>query len=262
MPLRELIRIDENRCNGCGLCVTACAEGAIELVDGKARLVSEIYCDGLGACLGECPEGAITIELVEAPPFDERAVAVRLASRKEQTSLATLPTLRPAAYAASRLGHAGPGSAPAAPQVAAAREPVAPEPSALRQWPVQLHLISPHAPHVLDAHLLLAADCVAFAVGDFHRRWLSGRSLAIACPKLDGNQEVYLDKLSAMVARGLRSLTVMVMEVPCCRGLLRLAQLAVAMAGRPLPITVAVVGVQGEILEVGQLPAPCVQPAS
>lgn len=262
MPRRQVIRIDEEKCDGCGLCVTACAEGAIEVVDGKARLVSETYCDGLGACLGECPQGAITLESIAAAPFDESAVADHLARRRASDPQRALspsvqsrggaPLLSPPAP------HAGgcPGSralsfSPVPPRTDAA---VLALPSQLRQWPVQLHLLSPQAPYLRDADLLLAADCVAFALGDFHRGWLAGRSLAIACPKLDTNQDSYLEKLAVMAGSGgVRSLTVMVMEVPCCGGLVRLAQQAVAASGRSLPLTVVVVSVQGQILATREL---------
>jgi len=238
MAFREIIRIDEERCDGCGLCVPACAEGAIALVDGKARLVSESFCDGLGACLGHCPQGAITVERVEAAPFDEVAVARHLAK-------AAVPETLPAAFAAC------PGSREVsfdAPPLAPAGSD-GPRISALHQWPVQLHLVSPAAPYFRGADVLLAADCVAYAVGDFHRDHLAGRSLAIACPKLDAHQDVYLEKLVALIDNaGIASLTVMVMEVPCCGGLLRLAQVAAARAAREIPVRSLVVGITGEIL--------------
>ncbi len=239
MVMRDVVRIDETKCDGCGLCVTACAEGAIALVDGKARLVSESHCDGLGACLGHCPQGAITVERVEAPPFDETAAA---------------PRPRPAPPPAMRPVHAVsgcPGSravsfdAPAP----ALEQDVAGQPSALRHWPVQLHLLAPTAQYFQGADVLLAADCVAYAVGDFHRDHLAGRSLAIACPKLDARQEVYVEKLVAMIDEAkIASLTVMVMEVPCCGGLVQLARLAAARASRRVPVEVVVAGIRGDIV--------------
>ena len=238
MVMRDVVRIDETKCDGCGLCVTACAEGAIALVDGKARLVSESHCDGLGACLGHCPQGAITVERVEAPPFDETAAA---------------PRPRPAPPPAMGPVHAVsgcPGSRAvsfAAPDLTP-RPDAAGQPSALRHWPVQLHLVAPAAPYFQGADVLLAADCVAYAVGDFHRDHLAGRSLAIACPKLDARQEIYLEKLVAMIDDAkIASLTVMVMEVPCCGGLVQLARLAAARASRRVPVEVVVAGIRGDI---------------
>jgi ferredoxin len=233
MPLREIIRIDEELCDGCGLCVPACAEGAIALVDGKANLLSERLCDGLGACLGHCPQGAITVERLDAAPFDEVAVARHL----------RVPASVPTAFAAC------PGSREASFEAEAPVGGDESRPSALRQWPVQLHLVSPTAPHFTGADVLLAADCVAYAVGDFHHDHLAGRALAIACPKLDVHQEIYLEKLVALIDDAkIASLTVMVMEVPCCGGLVRLAQAAAARAARPVPVRSLVVGVRGKIL--------------
>lgn len=234
MVMRDVVRIDEAKCDGCGLCVGACAEGAIALVDGKARLVSESHCDGLGACLGHCPQGAITVERVEAAPFAEAAAA------KPAGGFSTCPGSRSVSFAA-----------PAPPQ----GQDAAGRPSALRHWPVQLHLVAPAAPYFRGADVLLAADCVAYAVGDFHRNHLAGRTLAIACPKLDTRQEIYLEKLVAMIDEAeIASLTVMVMEVPCCGGLLRLAQLASARAVRQVAIRTLVVGIRGDIVRDGVAP--------
>lgn len=261
MAVRELIRIDEALCDGCGECVPACAEGAIAVIDGKARLVSDVYCDGMGACLGHCPRGAITVEKVEARPFDEAAVAARklTAVSRQPTASPLLPT-RSASHAVAQVGDSCPGSRTLdfrTAATAAAAGPAAPQPSALRQWPVQLHLLSPAAPYLRGADLLLAADCVAFAVGDFHAAHLAGRALAIACPKLDSQQESYLDKLTAFIdSSGIASLTVMIMQVPCCGGLARLAMQAAAQAARRVPMRFVVVGVQGEILEEGPLEPP------
>ncbi len=247
MALRDLVRIDEELCDGCGECVPSCAEGAIAIVNGKARLLDEALCDGLGACLGHCPQGAITIVRADAKPFDEALVHA-------------------ASDAAATHGHAAtvggcPGSRT---QQFAAADPVAdgaPRASALRHWPVQLHLISPAAPAYRGADVLLAADCVAYAAGDFHRDFLAGRALAIACPKLDSQQDTYVAKLAALIdGAAIRSLTVAIMEVPCCGGLVRLAQAAAAKAGRPVPLRLVVVGVQGQVLVEQELPPA--QPAA
>ncbi len=303
---RKIIHIDEELCDGCGLCIPDCPEGAIRLVDGKARLAGEQLCDGLGACLGRCPRGAIRIEEREAEAYDERQVMEQVAARGEQTLRSHLEHLRehgqheylreaqawleekaaaggaagraparptssarspaPAAAAADPVsGRAAPcgcpgarslsfaqaGSPARAPAEAAPEAAAGPPPAGeLSHWPVQLHLLSPRAPHFQGADLLLCADCVAYALGDFHRRYLKGRTLAIACPKLDEGQEIYADKLQALVDEaGIHTLTVVIMEVPCCGGLLRLAQAALARAKRKVPLKVAVVGIQGQVLQ-------------
>jgi len=259
MTLRSVIEIDEELCDGCGLCVTACAEGAIEIIEDKARLVSDVYCDGLGACLGDCPQGAITVVEREAAEFDEVAVERRLAELAgpgpERPALVGLQLSAPPAPHAAPVGGC-PGSRTMS--FGAAGPDPAPseglEPSRLTHWPIQLHLLSPVAPCYNDADVLLAADCVPFAVGSFHSRFLRDRSLAIACPKLDVNQQVYLDKLVAMIDQArARSLTVVVMEVPCCGGLVQLARQAATAATRSVPITVVTVGVRGQILAEEQV---------
>jgi NAD-dependent dihydropyrimidine dehydrogenase PreA subunit len=200
---RKIISVDEEKCNGCGLCIPACHEGALQVIDGKVRLISDHFCDGLGDCIGHCPEGAITIEEREAEPYDEVKVS-------EPENI----------------------------------------PSELRQWPVQLHLLNPQASYFRDADVLLAADCVAFSMGDFHPRFLKGKSLAIACPKLDTNKESYVQKLTAMIRdAGVRSLTVMIMEVPCCGGLVQMARIAREQAGSNIPMNVKVIGVKGELVD-------------
>jgi len=251
MAVREVIEIDEKLCDGCGDCVTACAEGAIEIIDGKARLVSDVYCDGLGACLGHCPQGALTVIQREADSFDESAVERRLADlRVSGVPNFPRPNLQVVAQAPT-MGGGCPGSR------AQMLETAAPFPSApgrgpasqLRHWPVQLHLVPPTAPFFQDADVLLAADCVAFAVGDFHQRYLAGSSLAIACPKLDANQEIYIQKLVAMIDQAkIKSLKVMVMEVPCCGGLVRLVEEALRRAQTSVPVECLVVGTQGVLL--------------
>jgi len=250
MPVREIIEIDEALCNGCSACVSACAEGAIQLIDGKARLVKDEYCDGLGACLGDCPTGALRVIQREAPEFDEVAVEGHLtnigrspeAHQQRHTHPAPSPHQAP---------HA-PGGCPGsmmrefAPRQAAA---VATDtPSALRQWPVQLHLVPPTAPYYRDADLLLAADCAAFACGDFHARFMADHAIAIACPKLD-DPSGYVDKLAAMITDGgIRSITVVMMQVPCCRGLQRLVDLAMQTAARRIPVRTVVLSLEGETL--------------
>lgn len=239
MALRDIVVIDEEKCNGCGLCVPSCAEGAIQIIDGKARLMREDFCDGLGACLGHCPQGALRIEKREAPEFDEEAVKRYLASLEEE----------------SRAAHSGcPGTrivfAPEKESDSGQADALAEElPSALRQWPVQLALVSPQAPYFADADLLLAADCVPFAYGDFHRRFLTGKAIAVGCPKLDDASD-YLDKLTVLFAyNNLRSLTVVRMEVPCCSGLVWLAKQALERAGKQMLVHEIVIGVDGTIVQ-------------
>lgn len=266
MPVREIIEINEELCNGCGLCVSACAEGAIQLVDGKAKLVKDEYCDGLGACLGECPTGALKVVRREAPDFDEKAVEVHLAQigRAPQAHAHAHAAPQAHAHAAAPQPHAAPrphhaphagGGCPGsmmrqfAPKPdAAATAPTTGAPSALRQWPVQLHLVPPTAPYFRDADLLLAADCAAFACGDFHARFLKDHALAIACPKLDDPQG-YVEKLAAMITDGgIRSITIVMMQVPCCRGLQRFVELAMQTAGRRVPLRTVIISLEGETL--------------
>jgi ferredoxin len=272
---RAIIRIEDEKCNGCGLCIPNCPEGAIQMIDGKARLISDLFCDGLGACLGHCPEGAITVEQREAAPYDERKVMENIMQAGPNTILAHLTHLKEHGedgYLKTALeilrdkgieapieprpagphGHSGcPGSAQARLRTSSA-DPESDEPSAvseLTHWPVQLHLISPAAPAFRGSDMVLAADCAAYAAGDFHRRFLRGRSLAIACPKLDEGQDVYLAKLTALIDEArINTLTVVIMEVPCCGGLLRLAREAVSKASRKIPIKAVVLSRSGEIL--------------
>jgi NAD-dependent dihydropyrimidine dehydrogenase PreA subunit len=277
---RQIIRIDEEKCDGCGICCEGCPEGALQLIDGKARLVSEITCDGLGACVGECPQHAITVERREAAPYDERAALANIIPKGSNTLRAHLRHLHahgqttfleqalallrerghPIPDFQERLVHAGcPGAAPRSlrpmPAKAATRAGLQ---SQLGQWPIQLHLISPMNPDFRGADLLLVADCVAFALADFNQRYLPGKKLAIACPKLDQGMDIYRDKLTALVDEAqVNTIAVMIMEVPCCGGLLRLAQEAVARAGRKVPVKVVVVGLDGEVRrEAWALPVP------
>ncbi len=242
---RTIVKIDRDKCNGCGACITGCHEGALQLVDGKAVVVSDSYCDGLGACIGECPVGAITLEEREAAPFDEAAVQARLSAHNP----APTPKVE---TAAAPMACGCPGSAAREirrPQFDFAGAGLQSQPSELRQFPVQLHLVNPQAEFFHGADLLLAADCTAFASGEFHSRFLRGKMLAIACPKLDGNTKIYEDKLADMIdGARINTLTVLVMEVPCCRGLVRLAQTARERAQRNVPVKVVVLSVGGEIV--------------
>jgi len=216
MAVRNIVKIDQDKCNGCGQCANACAEGAIQIIDGKAKLVSEIYCDGLGACIGHCPVDAITIEQRDADDFDEEATKAHLARQEE--AIAPSDFVCPG-VAAQQLGQQEHSTRPTARTKAR---------SQLGQWPVQLKLVSPNAPYFANADLLLVADCVAFAVGDFHSRFLKGRGIVIGCPKLDDVQ-FCVEKLAAILqANKLNSLSVIHMEVPCCHGLTHVARQAIA----------------------------------
>ncbi len=303
--LRKIIQIDEELCNGCGLCIPNCHEGALQIIDGKARLISDLFCDGLGACLGHCPEGAIEIIEREAEPYNETVVMETIVKQGRNTILAHLEHLRDhneheflkeaVAYIKTNNIDLSPGAETKSsntsplifPTMKDALNHVKPEqesacgcgsaktmdfridmdkvnaaasstvvatagtsaPSELRQWPVQLHLVNPMASYFQNADVVLAADCVAFAMGDFHNRLLKNKSLAIACPKLDTNKDVYLDKLSTMISDAkINTLTVPIMEVPCCGGLIQMAKMAVQQSGRNIPIKKIVVGIKGDIL--------------
>lgn len=314
---REIIRIDEELCDGCGLCIPTCHEGALQVIDGKAVLISDLMCDGLGACVGHCPQGALTIEKREAKPYDEIAVMkemigkgrnvvtahmkhlkehgeheflkqgvqylldnkekldynpVEIIQDVHQHGKARSLTAEPATVAAGQgplqesvsglraapdpANHdtgeicACPGSRemsfqPENETVQAAGE----QPSALRQWPVQLHLINPGAGYFQGTDLLIAADCVAYAMGNFHSKYLQNRSLVIACPKLDSRQEVYQQKITALIDQSqVNTITVMIMEVPCCGGLLQMVQSAAGQAQRKVPLKLIQVGVQGQVM--------------
>lgn len=278
---RTIIKIDEDLCNGCGACVEGCHEGALQMIDGKARMISDLFCDGLGACIGECPVGAIQLEEREAEPYDEIAVMERLVPKGEKTIRAHLlhlkahnemtflkqglDYLKENKIAINMEGlneeHTASGKAggscgcpggkemsfgPRGRETEHADEVAS---SQLRQWPVQLHLLNPEASYFKNADVVLAADCTAFAYGNFHNRFMKNHPIAIACPKLDSSKESYVEKLAAMIDRSLiNTLTVIIMEVPCCGGLIQLAQLALAKASRKIPIKKIVIGIQGDVL--------------
>jgi len=252
MAVRQIIEIDEELCDGCGDCVSACAEGAIQLIDGKAKLVSDTYCDGLGVCIGDCHLGAIAIIEREAGGFDEEAVEEHLMKigRIPENAPAPKPLniLNPSMAAGGGGGCPGSRAQTLQPGPAVSKGEMPPSTSQLRHWPIQLHLVPPTAPFFQGADVLLAADCVPFAVPDFHQRYLADHSLAIACPKLDANQEIYLEKMVAMIdVAEVESIHVMVMEVPCCSGLVRLVDEARKRASREIPIRCSVIGTDGSV---------------
>ncbi len=279
--IREVVKIDRDLCTGCGECVPNCHEGALQIIDGKAVLISDLMCDGLGACIGHCPEGAIEIEKREAEPYNETKVIAQMVAKGRNTVKAHLQHLKDhnetgflkegvtylktnassiafdvnevirEVHNSGAQQHAGcPGSrevsfAPVAPVMASQVSGQ----SELMQWPVQMHLINPKASYFQSSDLLIAADCVAFTIGNFHSKHLKGKSLAIACPKLDSNQEIYLSKLVSLIDESkVNTITLMIMEVPCCGGLQRLVQLALDRASRKVPVKRQVVSIKGEIL--------------
>jgi NAD-dependent dihydropyrimidine dehydrogenase PreA subunit len=255
---RDIVKIDEDKCNGCGLCVPACAEGAIRIIDGKARLLADNLCDGLGACLGHCPQDAILIEKRPAAEFDEEAVEKHLGVSGSKSAAHAAPAHQCQGNGQGEghgggHGHGG-GGCPSARLMSFAEpkkdgaEEGGTRASQLRQWPVQMHLVPPSAPFLKDADLLLAADCVPFAYADFHKDYLKDRALLIGCPKLDDGQ-AYLQKLTAILTQNdIRSLTVAHMEVPCCSGLIAIAKQALAACGKDIPLTTVKIGVQGGVL--------------
>ena len=240
MAKRNIIRIDEEKCDGCGLCVTSCAEGAIQIIDGKAKLVSETYCDGLGACLAECPQDALSIEEREANEFDEAAVEKHLENLKKEK---TPPCAAPAPHFGGCPGSMARTLKPEAPAVSGKETP-----SQLRNWPVQLGLAPINAPYFSGAKLLIAADCAPFAYANFHEKYLAGRILLIGCPKLD-DTTAYLDKLTQIFQQNdLESIEILRMEVPCCGGLERVVSAALANSGRKIPAKTVIVSIGGAIL--------------
>ena len=271
MVKREIIKIDEEKCDGCGLCIPNCPEGALQVIDGKVRLVSDLFCDGLGACIGHCPQDAITTEEREAGAYDEKKVMENIVKAGKNTILAHLKHLKEhneteylnEAFEVLReknieipmeddkMEHEHNGGCPGA----ALREVNAEgdasdnseQASALRQWPVQLNLLPSQASFFENSHLLVSADCAPFANANFHSKLLNGKSLVIGCPKLD-DIEAYQEKLTEIFKNNkIKSVTVAIMEVPCCHGLLDAVEAAVEDSGNKIPIIQEVIGVNGEI---------------
>jgi NAD-dependent dihydropyrimidine dehydrogenase PreA subunit len=272
---RKIITIDQEKCTGCGMCVSDCPEGALQIIDGKARLVGDLLCDGLGACLKSCPEDAISVEEREAEPYDELKVLANMIPQGRGVLRAHLKHLKdhgqseflqqailylrqheipvdlpPDVLTAPRAVSHCPGSQSMAFSSHGDEEPDGQSrPSRLTHWPIQLHLISPSAPHFRHSDLLVSADCVAYSHADFHKDYLKGRTLVIACPKLDSNQEIYVEKLTALIDQAeVKSIAVMIMQVPCCNGLLRLVVEASKRATHKTPITCRIIGINGEVL--------------
>lgn len=256
MAVRKIIRIDEALCNGCGECVVDCAEGALEIVNGKARVVRDSFCDGMGACLGSCPTGALTIVERDTDAYDEAAVSAHLAKLEGSA----FPPAPPSAPTQLGHGHGFEGCPGSRPQVfpasptpggfpSATQGGEAPAPrSELTQWPIQLRLVPFDGPLYANRDLVLIADCIAAAYPDVQRGLIRGHTIALSCPKLDDAQPT-LEKLARIFQNPLRSVTVAIMEVPCCSGLLSQARQALAAAGKSLPLEVLRVGIRGDVLD-------------
>jgi Pyruvate/2-oxoacid:ferredoxin oxidoreductase delta subunit len=241
MAKRQIIKIDQEKCDGCGLCVPSCAEGAIVIVDGKAQILADKYCDGLGACLGECPVGALIIEEREADEF-----------------------VGPAPGAPGEHGHPEPHAAPAPEafacpgsamrQFAPAATPEAGT-SALGHWPVKLRLVAPKAPFLKEAELLVAADCGPFAAGDFHAKYLAGKAVVCGCPKFDDLDESVAKLTAILKENDIKGVTIVNMEVPCCQGLIEAVRRAFEASGKRLPVSICTLGPQGQVVQQTKIKA-------
>ncbi|HOJ16975.1 MAG TPA: 4Fe-4S ferredoxin [Ignavibacteriaceae bacterium] len=276
--LRKIVKINEDKCDGCGDCIPNCHEGALQIIDGKARLISDLFCDGLGACLGFCHAGAISIEEREAEPYDEKKVMeyiVKGGPNVIKVHLEHLIDHNETLFYNQAIDFLNSTGIPIPPHKKGKREDSAPcctsgieispeqpetlsesgqRQSHLTHWPIQLHLISPMASQYRNSDLLVAADCVGFSYPDFHKDFLKGKSLVIACPKLDSNKEVYLNKLISLVDDAeIKSISVLIMQVPCCGGIVKLAQQALNYTKREVPLFMTMIGIQGEILAQEQL---------
>ena len=248
--LRKIIEIDEELCNGCGTCMVSCAEGALQIVDGKAKLVAERYCDGLGACLGECPTSALKVIEREAAEFDEAAVEHHLAGLQE--AVQQMPDTLPCGCPSTHLQTFAPKT-----PCQEANQPLSymRTESALSHWPVQIRLVPVEAPFLKNADLLVIADCTAVAHPELHRDFLMGKIVLMGCPKFD-DVEHYVEKFTDIFRKvPIRSVTALVMEVPCCQGLPVVVKKAMDDAGKSIPMEYAVIGLQGDILKKEQLVA-------
>ena len=292
---REIVKIDDEKCNGCGNCIPNCHEGALQVIDGKAVLISDLMCDGLGACLGHCPEGALTIEKREAEAYDEVKVMTEMVQKGKNVVIAHLKHLKDHnekeflnqglnylstnqsilsfdsqevidiieeknkkqynmngdLHIAHNHGGGGcPGSRTMAfGSATSVQENIGIQSSQLTHWPIQLHLIQPVASHFHKSDLLIAADCTAFSFGNFHSDYLKNRKLVIACPKLDSNKDIYIEKITRLIDEAqVNTITTVIMEVPCCGGLLQMVQMAAQQAKRKVPIKAITLGIQGQLL--------------
>ncbi len=279
MAKRKIIKIDEDKCNGCGLCIPNCPEGALQLIDDKARLISDLFCDGLGACIGHCPEGAITIEEREAEPYNEKRVMENIAKQGKNTIKAHLEHLKEHGEniylneaiqalkdkgievpdlekgpAGAHTHHGDSSECPGSKRVelrpkAGKDKPGAKGMPQLRQWPVQIMLVRPSAPYLNNADLLIAADCVPFAYADFHRDLLKGKVLLVGCPKLD-DIGFYKDRFTEIFKNNhIKSVTYAHMEVPCCSGMIKAVESAISLSGKKIPFKEITISIKGERLK-------------
>jgi len=254
MVKRKIIQIDESLCDGCAVCIPACPEGALQIIDGKAKVVKESFCDGLGACLGDCPQGALTVVEAVTDKYDEHGVIEHIKANSPQKLHSHLEHM--AQHKNEIKKHSHPhniGECPSS-RVIQFEETSNPEPSArasskLSQWPIQLHLVPPTAPYFKNANIYLVADCVPFAYPNFHSDILSGNATAIGCPKLDDVHE-YVDKVTQIFKYSTpQSIAVAIMEVPCCSGLVQIAYQAALQAELKIPIEVIMIGIRGNLLD-------------
>lgn len=240
--IRKIIEIDEDKCNGCGNCVVDCAEGAIEIVDGKAKIIKDLLCDGLGACMGNCPEDALRIIEREADEFDEEAVHAHLENMKKNQKAPETAACGCPSSQLQTFGMASPCQSANIPTTLSGGE------SALRQWPVQIKLVPPTAPFLKGSDLLIAADCVPISYPALHKDFLTGRSVMIGCPKFDNPTE-YIEKFTEVFnVADLKSVTVLLMEVPCCSGLSTIVRKALERSGADIPLKEVTVGIKGNLL--------------
>lgn len=274
MPKRKIIKIDEEKCNGCGLCIPNCPEGAIQIINKKARLISDLFCDGLGACLGKCPEGAISIEERDATKYDEGKVMENIIKQGKEVITAHLKHLaghnqegylkeavnflkeRGVEMKPGDTGHVHSNGCPGM-KMADLRKGTHTQnsrevnhiESQLNQWPIQLHLLNPSAPYFKDSDLLFAADCVPFSYANFHEKFLKGKILIIFCPKLDNSAQIYLEKITQIIKNNtIKSITLVHMEVPCCFGVISVVEQALKESGKNIIIKDYTISLRGEII--------------
>jgi NAD-dependent dihydropyrimidine dehydrogenase PreA subunit len=255
--VRKIIEIDEELCDGCGNCVPSCAEGALQIIDGKARVIADLYCDGLGACLGECPQGALKIVEREADEFDEEAVEKHLAKQKQQETVQQVPAFSGGCPSTRLQSFASAESTSASSPCQEANKPAAFEEaeSALSHWPVQIMLVPPTAPFLKGADLLVLADCVPVAFPTLHRDFIKGKAVMMGCPKLDDAQH-YIEKFAQICKQsGIKSITSVIMEVPCCSGLPMIVKKGMEMSGVDIPMEEVVISTRGKILQRTQVKA-------
>lgn len=256
--MRKIIEIDEEKCDGCGNCVPSCAEGAIEIIDGKAKVIKEMYCDGLGACLGECPQDALHLVEREADPFDEEAVEEFLKSKEKNKEKKKAPETLGCGCASENLQTFSPAKAMGSCQ--SANKPVSMNSaaSALGHWPVQIRLVPPTAPFLKNADLLVTADCVPIAYGSYHQDFLKDKVVMMGCPKFD-DKESYVEKFAQIFAANtIKSVTVLIMEVPCCSGLPGIVKRAMALTDQEIPMVTTVISTRGAIVEPNQPVSPAI----